>query len=101
MQMFPRTKDKWIALAFFPFKAFIVIAFPFYYLAHLYFSVVLKWRHYDLGYIKHPLIQGCSICAGALLFATVVFFYLGRDDDAFSAVCFFAAGILGGILFLS
>jgi len=41
MRLFPSTKNEWIALALFPFKAYMVIVLPFYFLFNIFYPLPL------------------------------------------------------------
>ena len=66
----PQSKREWAALLLFPFKAWVLIAFPFY----VVFSSYVSSQHvrYALGALGQTMIDGYILSIAALLFGALV-----------------------------
>jgi len=98
MKTFPETRDGWIALPLFPFKAYVVLAFPFVYiclkLRAAFHPIALQSSEVGgviiLGYVYSITV----LLVGALIQALVC-----RSGRATNTICFILYGI--GLISLS
>jgi hypothetical protein len=94
MDICTSNKDKWIAAALIPFKAFVVVAAPFYFLFRVIYPHPL-WS--DVGNntsiidpVANGLLEGFVLCAPILLLGGVIQIFVA-DSRAGIRTFFFAA----------
>jgi hypothetical protein len=70
LRVLPHARDEWIALPLFPFKAWVLIAFPFY----LYFRSYAAAQHvrYGTGALVEAMIQGYMLSIPVLLLGALI-----------------------------
>jgi hypothetical protein len=66
--MFPKARDEWIALALFPFKAYVVVAFPFYIL----FDALTPRVFMEYSPTLTAIFFGYVLCVPILLFGALL-----------------------------
>jgi len=106
MEVCTSKKDKWITLALFPFKVFVVIAAPFYFLFRVLYPHPL-WTNVGnntsiIDPVANGLLEAFVLCAPVLLLGAVMQFFVA-DSKAGIRTLFFAAVptlVLGAFLFL-
>jgi len=99
-------RDKWITLALFPFKAFVVVAAPFYFVFRLLYPHRL-WT--DVGNntsiidpVANGLLEAFVLCAPVLLLGAVIQFFVAGSRAGVRTLFFAAVPtlILAAFLFL-
>jgi hypothetical protein len=92
MSIFPKTRDDWIALPLFPFKAWVVVAFPFY----LFFRDYAASQHvrYGTGYLGETVFSGYMLSVVILLLGALVQSLICRRGMAMRTVLYAVASII-------
>jgi hypothetical protein len=70
MSILPKTRDGWIALPLFPFKAWVLLAFPFYLLWGSYAHA--QHVRYATGALGDAVIAGYMLSVAVLLLGALV-----------------------------
>jgi hypothetical protein len=70
MSVFPKTRDEWIALPLFPFKAWVLAAFPFYLFVRSY--AVAQHVRYGTGELGEAVIGGYMLSVVVLLMGALI-----------------------------
>jgi hypothetical protein len=103
MQAFPSTKKEWIALTLFPFKAYVVVVLPFYFLFNIFCPQPLTiyfgnnttvWNH-----TAEEFLTGFVLC-GPLLMLGLIIQLCARDAKSASRTLMFAIVPFGVFCFL-
>ena len=68
MNVLPQTRDEWVALPLVPFKAWVLIAFPFYLCCRAY-AIAHHLRGTGIGY---TVFEGYVLSVAVLLFGAIV-----------------------------
>jgi len=97
MNIFPKTRDQWIALPLFPFKAWVVIGFPFYFFVGG-FAFGPYGRH-STGEFGMMVMFGYMISVPVLLFGALIQRIIGNRREALRTVLYAVAGITLGLIF--
>jgi hypothetical protein len=106
MELCTSNKDKWIAVALIPFKAFVVIAAPFYFLFRAIYPHPF-WT--DAGNntsiidpVANGLLEAFVVCAPILLLGAVIQIVVAGGRAGVRTFCFAAVPtlVLAALLFL-
>ena len=92
MSILPKTRDDWIALTLFPFKAWVVIAFPLYLFFHSY--AVAQHVRYGTGAFGEAVIGGYMFSVIVLLFGALIQSTVCRRGAATRTVLYAVASII-------
>jgi hypothetical protein len=92
LRLLPQTRDEWIALPLFPFKAWVVVAFPFY----VAFSSYASAQHvrYGVGVLGEVMIGGYMLSILALLFGALIQSIISKRGAATRTVLYALASII-------
>jgi hypothetical protein len=96
MNPFPKTKDEWIALPLFPFKAWVVIAFPFYFFVGGY--ALGQYGRYGTGEFGMMAMPGYMVSVPVLSLGALIQCNFSERGEAAKTALYALAGIT---LFLS
>jgi hypothetical protein len=96
MSILPKTRDEWIALPLFPFKAWVVIAFPLYLCFHSY--AVAEHVRYGTGAMGVAVIAGYMWSVVVLLLGALIQSIVCKCGAATRTVIYAIASI--GLLFV-
>jgi hypothetical protein len=87
MRILPTTKDEWLALALFPFKAYVVVAFP---LLKLFgaWSATIVHTHYNRGETTFTVSALYLTCILALLLGALIQWLVRCKNRAIQTLVF-------------
>ncbi len=92
MSVLPKSRDEWIALPLFPFKAWVLAAFPFYLLVHSY--AVAQHVPYGTGALGETVIGGYMLSVIVLLLGAVIQSIVCPRGAAMRTVLYAVASII-------
>jgi|SRR6267142_6250759 len=95
MTIFPKSRDAWIALPLFPFKAWVIIAFPFYFFVGGY--AFGQYTRHGTGEFGMMVEFGYMISVPVLLFAALIQRIFGQRREAAKSALYALAGITLGL----
>jgi hypothetical protein len=98
MSIFPKTRDEWIALPLFPFKAWVVVAFPFYLAVHEYAAA--QHVRYGTGGLGEAVIGGYMFSIIVLLLGALIQSIICSRGAATRTVLYAVASIILVLLFI-
>jgi hypothetical protein len=93
MQILPRTKDEWTALALFPFKAYVVMAFPLLSLFGAWSASVIGTKA-NRGDTTLAISALCLVCIAGLLLGALIQRVVGFKRAALQSLVFSGVGAL-------
>jgi hypothetical protein len=99
-------RNEWIALALFPFKAYVVVVFPFYGLFHIFCPQPLTTYIGNNTTVTDPTVerflQIFALCGVFLLLGFIVQIFIGDQKSAIRTLMFAIApgGLCGFIAFM-
>lgn len=95
MNICPTTADDWLALVFFPFKAYVLMAFPFLWVCHaigtLYFSLAPRLNNFAAA---APISAGYALCLPVLLIGALLQALISKQGRSTQTVIVFLLGLL-------
>jgi hypothetical protein len=71
MRALPKSRDEWVALPLFPFKAWVVTAWPFYLVFHAFSASQFSTR-YNTGVLGEAVIGGYFLSVAVLLIGALI-----------------------------
>ena len=92
MSVLPKTRDEWIAIPLFPFKAWVLSAFPFYLLVHSY--AVAQHVRYGTGALGEAVIGGYMLSVVVLLIGALIQSIICRRGAATRTLLYVVASII-------
>jgi hypothetical protein len=92
MSVLPKTRDEWIALPLFPFKVWVLVAFPFYLFVHSY--AVAQHVRFGVGTLGMPVISGYLLSVIVLLFGALIQSIVCSRGTATRTVLYAVGGII-------
>jgi hypothetical protein len=93
MRILPRTKDEWVGLILFPFKAYVVLAIPFYILFNAFFPRPFTGTGAG-GETLMRIIGYYVLCAPPLLVGSVIQFFVCKRTHATRTLFFLIPPVL-------
>jgi hypothetical protein len=93
MRSFPSTKNEWIALALFPFKAYVVIVLPFYFLFNIFYPQPLTIYLGNNTTVWNKTAEeflGCFGLCGPLLILGFIIQLFAKDEKSAIRTLMFA-----------
>ena len=91
MTIFPKSRDEWIALPLFPFKAWVVVAFLFYFFVGGY--AFGQYAGHGTGDFGLMVMFGYMISVPVLLLAALVQRIFGKRREAMCTALYAIAGL--------
>jgi hypothetical protein len=92
MSVLPNTRDEWIALPLFPFKAWVLVAIPFYLLVRSY--ALAQQVRYGTGELALIVMGGYMLSVAVLLMGAFIQSIVSTRGTAARTVIFAVVGIL-------
>ncbi len=87
MKIIPSSRDQWLNLALFPFKAYVVLAIPFYFIFRTFCSYGRAATFYDI-------VVYFAFCLVALLIGSLIQLVVSGWEYAFSSFIFVVVPVL-------
>jgi len=91
MTIFPKTRDQWIVLLLFPFKAWVVIAFPFYFFVRGF--AFGQYTRYGTGEFGMMAMSGYMVSVPTLLLGALIQSSFSDRGEAEKTAIYALAGI--------
>jgi hypothetical protein len=91
MRALPSTKDEWIALTVFPFKAYVLMGLPLFRIIAFIFGSVEPW--FGFSNVSLAIVIGFHVSVVALLLGFLVQMVFSTAARALHTLCFFAVGL--------
>jgi hypothetical protein len=92
MSMFPKTRDEWVALPLFPFKVWVLTAFPFYLFMRSWASA--QHVRYGTGVFGENVIFGYMVSVVVLLLGAFIQGFVCNRGAALASVLYAVASIV-------
>ncbi len=92
MRIFPKTKAEWIALVLFPFKAYILLAWPLLILFSVFFWHTLRLT--GTGGSAFTVGEGYVLCIAVLLVGACIQYFVSGLLDSLITLGFAVAPVL-------
>jgi hypothetical protein len=93
MRVFPSTKNEWLALVLFPFKAYVVIVWPFYFLFNIFYpqplTIYLGNNTTVWNQTAERFLEAFGLC-GPLLMLGLIIQLFARDEKSAIRTLMFA-----------
>jgi len=99
MRVFPNTKDEWFALVVFPFKAYVAVVVPFYYIFRMFCPQPFLGTNVSDG-TRDILLQYFLLCAPVLLLSAAIQAFVSGRRAASHTLAFAAVPTLVLLLVL-
>lgn len=99
MQVLPKSRDGWVGLAAFPFKAYVVAVVPFYFVFRLFCPQPFLGTNASDG-TRDTLLQYFLLCGPVLLLGAVVQVFVSGRRAALGTLAFAAFPTLLQLLVL-
>ena len=91
MKALPNTRDEWVALILFPFKAYVVMALPLLRILRFVFAGMPPWYGYSDA--AFAVMLGYHLCVLVLLLGALAQALFSRPGSASRTLCFIALGL--------